>query len=464
MVVGGSTGSGNITITANGGSATSPTLTFSAASVGATVPTQFITVASAAGQSPVTFTTSASTTSGGNWLQLGTVTGSAYQTPLQVNVTASTAGLAAGTYNGTVTITPTGGTAVSIPVILNITGLPAVGISTTPLTFSYQAGAATPNTQTLAVTVTNGASAAFTATAASTPAGWLAVTPATGTAPSNLTVSIVPTGLTAGTYTGTITVAGTGSGSGSASVNVTLTVTVPLPTITAVVNAASFVNGPISPGEIITIGGTSIGPATPVSLALDSTGKFVTTTLGGVQVLVNGFAAPLAYVSATQINAVVPYEIAGILNPTVLVRFLGQSSNGFTVNAAATAPGIFSANASGTGPAAILNADNSSNVTVPAARGSVVQVFLTGEGQTSPVGVDGKVTTAPYPVPLLPIAITVGGQPATYQFAGEAPQLVSGVMQLNVLIPSTLTSTGNVPISVAIGSNSTQGGVTVNIK
>jgi uncharacterized protein (TIGR03437 family) len=78
--------------------------------------------------------------------------------------------------------------------------------------------------------------------------------------------------------------------------------------------------------------------------------------------------------------------------------------------------------------------------------------------------VDGKVTTAPYPAPLLPISITVAGAPANYQFAGEAPGLVSGVLQLNVQIPSTLTTTGNVPLIVTIGSNSTQSGVTVNIK
>lgn len=464
LVVGTTAGT-SVTVTANGGSSTSPTLTFTAAAVGATVATQYLTISSAAGQSSVAFTVSSSTTSGGNWIQLGTVLGQQYTTPLTpVNVTVLTTGLAAGTYNGQVTITPVGGTAVNVPVVLTISGAPTIGVSTSSLSFSYQAGAAVPNTQSVPVTISSGTSATFTATAASTPAGWLVVTPATGTAPSSLTVSITPTGLAAGTYTGTITVAGSGGATGTATVTVTLTVTVPLPTVTAVVNAASFVNGPISPGEIITIGGTNIGPATPASLTLDSTGKFVTTTLGNVQVLINGFAAPLLYVSATQINAVVPYEIAGLLSPTVLVKFLGQSSNGFTVNMAATAPGIFTANGSGTGPGAILNADNSSNVTTAAARGTVVQVYLTGEGQTSPAGVDGKVTTAPYPGPLLPIAISVGGQPANYQFAGEAPALVSGVMQLNVLIPATLAATGNVPLVVTIGSNSTQGGVTVNIR
>ncbi len=89
---------------------------------------------------------------------------------------------------------------------------------------------------------------------------------------------------------------------------------------------------------------------------------------------------------------------------------------------------------------------------------------MTGEGQTQPGGVDGKVTAFPYPTPLVPIAITVGGQAANYEFAGEAPGLVSGVMQLNVIIPSTLAVTGSVPLVVSVGSNSTQGGVTVYIR
>jgi uncharacterized protein (TIGR03437 family) len=285
-------------------------------------------------------------------------------------------------------------------------------------------------------------------------------------------VSVAVTGLSAGTYTGTVTVAGASGSSGSATINVTLTVTVPLPTVTAVVNAASFVNEAISPGEIITIGGTNIGPATPASLTLDPTGKFVTTALSGVQVQINGYSAPLLYVSATQINAVVPYEIAGILSPTLLVKTNvnsstgGQTSNGFPLTAASTASGIFTQNGSGTGPGAILNSNLSVNTAAnPAPRGTTIVIYMTGEGQTSPQGVDGKVTTAPYPAPLLPVAVTIGGAAATVSFMGEAPGLVSGVLQLNVIVPSTLTTTGAVPVVVTFGGGtSSQAGVTVSIQ
>jgi uncharacterized protein (TIGR03437 family) len=474
FVVGTSTSGTTVSVTANGGTSTSPSLTFTAAAVGASVAPQYITVASPTGASAAVFTASVSTTSGGNWITLGIPSGTQESTPLNVSVSANDSGLAAGTYTGQITITPVGGTAVSVPVTLMVGGATTIAAPTTPLTFSYQAGSATPNTQSVAVTVSNATSASFTATATSTPAGWLVVTPTSGTAPSpnpSLSVSINPTGLTAGTYSGSIAVAGTSGATGSSTIPVTLTVTVPLPTISTVVNGASFLNEPISPGEIITLGGTNIGPATPLSFTLTSTGGIPTVpsaALGGVQVLVNGYAAPLLYVSATQVNAIVPYEVAGILRPTVLVTFLGQSSNGVTATGAATAPGIFTANGSGTGPGAILNANSSVNsATNPATRGTVVQVFLTGEGQTNPAGVDGKVTpsSGPYPAPLLPIVITVGGVAANYEFAGEAPGLVSGVMQLNVIIPpaSSLTTTGAVPLVVSIGGVSSQSGVTVNV-
>jgi uncharacterized protein (TIGR03437 family) len=476
MVVGGTVGaSGNVTVTANGGTSTSPTLTFSSSTPGAAVTPQYLSVSSAAGSSGVGFQATTSTANGVNWILVSTAS-TGYTTsvsgtaPATVNVTVVTTALTTGTYNGSVIITPTGGTAVTVPVTLTL-GAATIGVSSTTLSFSYAAGGVLPNSQNVNVTVSNATSGNFTAVASST-GGWLSVTPASGTAPGTVNVSVAVTGLSAGTYTGTVTVAGASGSSGSATINVTLTVTVPLPTVTAVVNAASFVNEAISPGEIITIGGTNIGPATPASLTLDPTGKFVTTALSGVQVQINGYSAPLLYVSATQINAVVPYEIAGILSPTLLVKTNvnsstgGQTSNGFPLTAASTASGIFTQNGSGTGPGAILNSNLSVNTAAnPAPRGTTIVIYMTGEGQTSPQGVDGKVTTAPYPAPLLPVAVTIGGAAATVSFMGEAPGLVSGVLQLNVIVPSTLTTTGAVPVVVTFGGGtSSQAGVTVSIQ
>lgn len=95
-------------------------------------------------------------------------------------------------------------------------------------------------------------------------------------------------------------------------------------------------------------------------------------------------------------------------------------------------------------------------------------VYLTGEGQTVPAGVSGKVTTlnasGPLtPIPVLPVSVPVGGMPADFLFAGEAPGFVSGVLQLNVVIPSNAPQ-GELPIVVSVGGKSSQSGVTLSVK
>jgi uncharacterized protein (TIGR03437 family) len=194
--------------------------------------------------------------------------------------------------------------------------------------------------------------------------------------------------------------------------------------------------------------------------------------MGGVQVkfLPNGVFAPLTYVSAGQINAIVPYEVAGSGNLSIEVLYLGQSSNDWSVSLAATAPGIFTANSSGTGQAAADQVDNNGNITVnlasaPAKAGWTIVLYMTGEGVVSPLPADGAVTTgvAPIPVPLVAPTVLVGNQPATVSFYGEAPGIVSGVMQVNVIVPAG-AGTGAQPVTVTMGSTSSQTGVTVSLQ
>jgi len=104
-----------------------------------------------------------------------------------------------------------------------------------------------------------------------------------------------------------------------------------------------------------------------------------------------------------------------------------------------------------------------------AAKGSIVQVYLTGEGATSPPSVTGAITTATLPppqvtpAPLLAVGVTINGQPALYVYAGEAPGLVAGMMQLNVQVPANAPS-GELPILVSVGGNTSQKGVTVSVQ
>jgi uncharacterized protein (TIGR03437 family) len=324
------------------------------------------------------------------------------------------------------------------------------------------------------------------------------VSPTTLLAPAsggNLPVSIQTTAFCSWTVSrlpGWITVSGASSGAGSAKVAlvvapnsgaalsatiliagaaVTVTQpTAPLPTIKSVTNAASYVTGAVSPGELVTLFGTAIGPASPAGATTDPATRKLAMTIGGVQVLFNGVPAPMIYASSTQVSAVVPYEMASVASPSVWIKYLGQTSNAFQLTTAATAPGLFTQNASGGGPGSILNQDNSVNGPGnPAAKGSIVQVFMTGEGQTSPPSVTGAITTATLPppqvtpAPLLAVGVLINGQPALYVYAGEAPGLVAGMMQLNVQIPANAPS-GDLPITVSIGGKTSQTGVTVSVQ
>jgi uncharacterized protein (TIGR03437 family) len=376
-----------------------------------------------------------------------------------------------------VVLTPTNGAAIlDIPVTLVVTGLPTVSASPTTLSLTYIAGGASP---TGTIGVNGGAGLNYLATATST-CNCIAISPTSGNTSSNpaITVSLTNTGnLAAGSYTGTITVSGTNGSAGSTAVTVTLTVTAPLPTISAVVNAASGVSGVVSPGEIVSIFAPAtnpIGPATGVGLTSANlvNGNVPTTGLGGVSVTFNGRPAAVLYASATQVNAVVPYGVAGFNNFPVIVSYLGQTSNGFSVSSAAIVPGIFTQNNAGTGLADVLNSDGRTvnGPTTPAAKGSIVSVYMTGEGATTPKGVDGLVTCSAgcssisqIPIPLLPVAVLVDGQPATVSFYGEAPLLVSGVMQVNFVVPAAARS-GTVSLVVSVGGSNSQQGVTMAVQ
>jgi uncharacterized protein (TIGR03437 family) len=421
-----------------------------------------------------------------NWLSadvngVSGVTSGVAQATVWVHVTPGS--LAAGSYTGTVTITPTGGNVLSIPVTLNIQGSAAITATPFQLTYTYQLGGTVPSSQAVQVSGST-TGLPFTVHVSTTSGGnWLVVNNSSGSTPSVLSVSVSPSSLTAGTtYTGTITIQGTGSAATAApsSVTVTLIVTAPFPTISAVENAASLTYGPtqtplpVSPGELVTLYGTGLGPTSPLQTAIDPTTGKVATTLGNVQVLFNGYPAPLTYVSATQINCVVPYEIAQLTTPYVEVKYSSQTSNTYNLSQAATAPGIFTIN-SGTGQGAILNGDSTYNGTgsgfKPAPAGSTIQVYMTGEGQTSPAGVTGKVncpsgsacSITQLPLPLLKVAALVNNQPATIAFYGEAPGIVSGVMQVNVVIPPN-TPSGSVPLVITVGSASSQPGVTIAVQ
>jgi uncharacterized protein (TIGR03437 family) len=275
--------------------------------------------------------------------------------------------------------------------------------------------------------------------------------------------------LTAGSYTGDVQVM---SGTGAVqTAKVTLLVSAAgTPVVLTVTNGASLQPSAVSPGEIVTIFGNNIGPVSPstgTSFTVTASGT-VPTSLAGSSVTFNNVPAPLIFVSQGQINAIVPYQAAGQTSVPVVVTSNGTAAATFTVPIVATAPAIFSLTESGSGQGAILNQDASVNgASNPAAPGSIISIFATGEGQFVPAGTTGCITggTLPLPKPIQMVSVTVGGQPVTsLEYVGEAPDLVCGLLQVNATLPSNL-SAGPQPVVLTIGSASNTGqNITVAVK
>jgi uncharacterized protein (TIGR03437 family) len=214
----------------------------------------------------------------------------------------------------------------------------------------------------------------------------------------------------------------------------------------------------VSPGEIVVLFGVGLGP-TNLTVATPSKGGFFPTSVAGTTVSFNGTPAPILYTSAGIVAAIVPYEVYGQTSVPVTATYQGQTSQVTTVSVGFTAPGIFTADASGSGQAAALNQDGSLNsASNPAPVGTVVAFYGTGEGQTTPAGVDGKITPAagPYPAPQQNVSVTIGGIPAVVDYAGAAPTLVAGVLQFNVEIPTGVPGGVAVPVVITIGGVSSQ--------
>ncbi len=227
----------------------------------------------------------------------------------------------------------------------------------------------------------------------------------------------------------------------------------------AVVNAASMLTGAVAPGEIVSIFGLGLGPAAPVSSPAGATAA----ELGQAQVFFDGQAAPLFYAQASEIMAQVPYEVAGQTSIDIEVVYQGQSSGMVTVPVAASSPGIFTVGA-GTGAASAGNQDGTMNsLADPAPRGSIIALYGTGEGITNPAGSDGQPAVAPYPQPVLPVTVIIGGVVAKIVFAGEAPGF-SGLLQVNAVVPPKLNAAGAVPVTIEIGSAASQPGVTIAVR
>jgi len=229
-----------------------------------------------------------------------------------------------------------------------------------------------------------------------------------------------------------------------------------------IVNAGSYSSGAVAPGEIITIFGSGLGPAALTTLQLTFDRQSVTTSLAGTRVLFDGVPAPMIYTRDGQVSVIVPYGTADRADSELRVEYSGNLSNAIRLPVAQSAPSIFTIDSSGKGQGAILNQNYSVNgVGAPAERGSVITIYATGGGLVMPATGDGRITGLELSRTPLELSVRIGGVEAEVLYAGTAPQLVSGVLQVNAKIPETFAPSGAQSISVRVGSGISQQGVTV---
>jgi len=398
--------------------------------------------------------------SGGNWL---TATPPSGAIPFNLSVSVNPSGLAAGTYNGAVTLMANGASnsPQTIPVKLVVSTSSTITASPSSLTFTAQAGGSAPAPQTVNLTGTS--ALAFT-TAVSSGSGWLSVTGGSGVTPAPITVSVNPAGLNAGTYTGAVTITAAGVGNSPLAIPVTFTVAPPPgPVITAITSAASYLSTGFSPGDIVAIFGTNLGPATPVQFSVNAAGK-LDNTLAGVQVAIDGAPAIPLFVSDKQINVILPFTTNTSGEGSVIVTYNNTPSTAFKVPLAPADLALFTADASGSGPGAILNQDYTYNgPNNPAPKGSVVALFGTGGGVMDPPVNAGDIAGSTLSNIPSNVTATVNGEPATVAYAGSAPGLVYGVNQFNVQIPADAQS-GQAVILLQAGHDTSQQKVTVFVQ
>jgi uncharacterized protein (TIGR03437 family) len=194
-----------------------------------------------------------------------------------------------------------------------------------------------------------------------------------------------------------------------------------------VVNAASVAIGAIAPGEIVSIFGSGFDPPT-------------------TQVFFDSKPATLFYAGATQLNVLVPPDLTPNSNSEVVIKAQGAVVADFSTKVAAAAPGIFTIS-NGTGQAAANNEDGTVNSPAnPIARGSIIVLYATGEGQN-----------------IESINLTIGGILAELLYAGHAPGF-PGLMQINARVPAGNGPVGNLVVNLGIKNAVSQTAVTIAVR
>jgi uncharacterized protein (TIGR03437 family) len=430
------------------------------AQVGGNVPDKIVFYLAPGASASSTFTTNGTIktqTSGTTpWLKAATAVNTS--TGSYVTTVTATAGssMAASDYNGTLIVSGSSFAADNkqISVLLHVTTQPIAQASSNTLSLNIAQGS---KPQTIPVAVTNAGQGALTVSSVTATAAnsgtWLSAATVTG----GFNITVDPTGLSPNLYTGTVTIA-SNAANGDVVIPVQLTIVPQGPPIASaggVVNNGTFASGEsLSQGDIVAVFGNQFtfdDPQSAQSLPLQ-------TTMGGVQVLVNGKAAPIYFVSATQINFEVPIDAATGDGNVQVVRN-GQQGNLIYANIGARIPRFILLSG---GPYAIMTTpegDLTGIPTHPVKVGDTIVIYALGLGSTTPV-VDSGTASPASPLAEVPgtTQVCFGIETPFFQapcatafFSGLTPNFV-GLYQINVTIPSGIES-GNGTMSLLLVDN-----------
>ncbi len=206
--------------------------------------------------------------------------------------------------------------------------------------------------------------------------------------------------------------------------------------LACVASAYTFSNGAVAPGEMVALYGNSLGPLQGIVAGATPLSPFPTEA-GGVEVTFDGVPAPLMWAQDSQINAAVPWSVAG---PTtqVCVTYNQVRTNCLTWPVAPAAPGVLTVD--GTFAVAVNQDGTLNSASNPASPNSIVAIFATGLGPISSSPADGAlVTGSPLPVNTFPVTLEVlmaigfnlAAFPVPTTYAGPAPFQIAGTSQIN---------------------------------
>jgi len=399
--------------------------------------------------------TAAST--GANWIRLSPSGGAVFPGfRSSIAISVGIADLAPGTQRGTVTINSPDAITKATTIAVNLTVQPGLPVATTLWPPRIIRGS--PES-----TFTITGQRFFSGTIVKS--GAIALR-STILGPNSL-LAVIPANLLANHGTVPIVVSNPDPGGGAAQL-LSLEVLPPGPLILAVANAASQRPATLSPGAIFTLYGQGLGPDTLV--AFDGTTPFVPTSIGGAKVYLNGEALPVIYSSARQVSAAAPNTLEPDRPNMLEVEYNSVKSNPFPILSAKASPALFTASGAGAGNAAAFQADAITGIITlnsdktPASKGNVLVLYATGVGPTQPVPLNGAVATDASAISIPNISILLGDISAEVLYAGAAPGLITGIVQINARIPDNTPTGKAVPITLSAGTIASPPGVTLNIK